>query len=85
MVESTVVMTRKDYIKICKELEEINTDLNMYEREDNKELIETNIRQRGDVGGSSKKVTIALVIQIILMTKVKMFQKQKKYLQSNWV
>lgn len=40
MVESKVTMKRKDYITICKELKEIDTDLNMYENKDNKDLIE---------------------------------------------
>ena len=40
MVESKITMQRKDYLKICKQLEEIETDLNMYENENNKELIQ---------------------------------------------
>ena len=45
MVESKITMQRKDYIKICKELKEIETDLNMYENESNKELVQTTRRR----------------------------------------
>lgn len=45
MVESYVKMKRKDYLKVCEMLERINSDLNMYECEDNKEIVEATRRK----------------------------------------
>lgn len=41
-----------------KRIEEITCDVHLYNNEDEilQDLLETNIRQRGDVGGSAKKV-----------------------------
>lgn len=47
-------------VRACKELgiQKINCEIHNYNSDDEvlQDLIETNIRQRGDVGGSSKKV-----------------------------
>lgn len=45
MVESYVKIKRKDYLKVCEMLERINSDLNTYECEDNKEIIEATRRK----------------------------------------
>lgn len=38
-------MKRKDYLKVCEMLERINSDLNVYECEDNKEIVEATRRK----------------------------------------
>lgn len=40
MVESYIKMKRKDYLKVCEMLEQIKSDMNTYESEENKEVIE---------------------------------------------
>lgn len=40
MVKSEVTISRKDYLNICETLIRINADLNMYETEDNKDLVQ---------------------------------------------
>lgn len=51
-------------VRACKELgiQKINCEIHNYNSEDEvlQDLIETNIRQRGDVGGSAKKIGIRI-------------------------
>lgn len=55
-----VIVSGHQRVRACKELEidEITCDVHLYNNEDEilQDLLETNIRQRGDVGGSAKKV-----------------------------
>lgn len=55
-----VIVSGHQRVRACKELgiDEINCDIHLYNNEDEilQDLLETNIRQRGDVGGSAKKV-----------------------------
>lgn len=55
-----VIVSGHQRVRACKELgiDEITCDVHLYNNEDEilQDLLETNIRQRGDVGGSAKKV-----------------------------
>lgn len=55
-----VIVSGHQRVRACKELgiEKITCDVHLYNNEDEilQDLLETNIRQRGDVGGSAKKV-----------------------------
>ena len=55
-----IIVSGHQRVRACKELgiDEINCDIHLYNNEDEilQDLLETNIRQRGDVGGSAKKV-----------------------------
>lgn len=55
-----VIVSGHQRVRACKELgiDEINCDIHLYNNEDEilQDLLETNIRQRGEIGGSAKKV-----------------------------
>jgi ParB-like chromosome segregation protein Spo0J len=58
--QDNVIVSGHQRVKACKELgiSQIMCDIHFYHNEDEvlQDLIETNIRQRGDIGGSAKKV-----------------------------
>ena len=58
--QDKVIVSGHQRVKACEELgiEEVDCEVRIYENEDKviKDLLETNVRQRGDVGGSSVKV-----------------------------
>lgn len=55
-----VIVSGHQRVRACKELgiDEINCDIHLYNNEDEilQDFLETNIRQRGEIGGSAKKV-----------------------------
>lgn len=59
-----VIVSGHQRVRACKELgiDEITCDVHLYNNEDEilQDLLETNIRQRGDVGGSAKKVGLRI-------------------------
>lgn len=59
-----VIVSGHQRVRACKELgiQEILCEIKSYKDEDSiiKDLLETNIRQRGDVGGSAKKVGLRI-------------------------
>ena len=60
ITQDYTIVSGHQRVRACKELEiqKINCEIHNYNSDDEvlQDLIETNIRQRGDVGGSSKKV-----------------------------
>ena len=58
--QDNVIVSGHQRVRACKELgiSQIMCDIHFYHNEDEvlQDLIETNIRQRGDIGGSAKKV-----------------------------
>lgn len=59
ITQEKIIVSGHQRVRACKELgiTEILADVRVYESEDKvlKDLLETNIRQRGNVGGSAKK------------------------------
>ena len=55
-----VIVSGHQRVRACKELgiDEINCDIHLYNNEDEilQDFLETNIRQRGEIGGSANKV-----------------------------
>lgn len=55
-----VIVSGHQRVRACKELgiDEINCDIHLYNNEDEilQDFLETNIRRRGEIGGSAKKV-----------------------------
>lgn len=64
ITQDKIIVSGHQRVRACKELgiTEILADVRVYESEDKvlKDLLETNIRQRGDVGGSAKKVGLRI-------------------------
>ena len=60
VTQDKVIVSGHQRVRACKELgiEEINANSKIYDNEDDiiKDLLETNIRQRGDIGGSTVKL-----------------------------
>lgn len=60
ITQNNVIVSGHQRVRACKELgiDTVMCDMHYYKNEDQilQDLIETNIRQRGDVGGSAKKV-----------------------------
>lgn len=59
-----VIVSGHQRVRACKELgiEKVTCDIHLYNNEDEilQDLLETNIRQRGNVGGSAKKVGLRI-------------------------
>lgn len=59
-----MIVSGHQRVRACKELNitTVTCDVHVYENDDQilKDLLETNIRQRGDVGGSAKKVGLRI-------------------------
>lgn len=64
ITQDRVIVSGHQRVRACKELgiEKVTCDIHIYNNEDEilQDLIETNIRQRGNVGGSSKKVGLRI-------------------------
>lgn len=62
--QDNVIVSGHQRVRACKELgiSQIMCDIHFYHNEDEvlQDLIETNIRQRGDIGGSAKKVGLRI-------------------------
>lgn len=60
ITKDKMIVSGHQRVRACKELgiDKIECDIRLYNNEDEilQDLLETNIRQRGDVGGSAKKV-----------------------------
>ena len=60
ITQDKTIVSGHQRVRACKELgiETVMCDAHVYDNEDQilQDLLETNIRQRGDVGGSAKKV-----------------------------
>ena len=60
VTQDKVIVSGHQRVRACKELgiEEILAEVKVYDNEDDiiKDLLETNIRQRGDIGGSTVKL-----------------------------
>ncbi len=41
MVKSQVILERKDYVRVCNELQELKTDLNIVRTNGNKDFVDT--------------------------------------------
>lgn len=41
MVKSQVILNRKDYMRVCNELQNLKTDLNIVRTESNKDFVDT--------------------------------------------
>jgi ParB family chromosome partitioning protein len=58
--QNKIIVSGHQRVRACKELgmEEINCEVRIYDDDDKiiKDLLETNIRQRGEIGGSSVKI-----------------------------
>ena len=64
ITQDYTIVSGHQRVRACKELgiQKINCEIHNYNSEDEvlQDLIETNIRQRGDVGGSAKKIGIRI-------------------------
>lgn len=47
MVKSQVILERRDYVRICNELQELKTDLNIVRTSSNKDFVDTMERRIG--------------------------------------
>lgn len=58
MENSAIILKHVDFSQLYLDINTVTCDIHHYKNEDQilKDLLETNIRQRGDVGGSAKKV-----------------------------
>lgn len=64
ITQDSVIVSGHQRVRACKELgiKQVVCDMKKYESEDKilKDLIETNVRQRGSVGGSAKKIGLRI-------------------------